>query len=206
MKAAIFFATREGQTRKIADRIAADLRVHDIAVDIQDVSKLRTPIDWRPYTTVCIAASVHAGHHEREILDFVRIHRHELQRLSGVFVSVSLSQAGAQDGTASRLRREQAAADAQRMIDVFVEETGWRPTRSLPVAGALMYSRYNLFIRFVMKRIARKQGAPTDASHDYEFTDWAALDRFVADLVESSAVVPASSGPRPTASRAGRLP
>jgi len=27
------------------------------------------------------------------------------------------------------------------------------------VAGALMYSRYNLFIRFVMKRIARKQYA-----------------------------------------------
>jgi menaquinone-dependent protoporphyrinogen oxidase len=69
------------------------------------------------------------------------------------------------------------------MIDVFVTETGWRPVRSLPVAGALAYSRYNVFIKFVMKRIARKAGAPTDTSRDYEFTDWAALARFVGDTM-----------------------
>jgi hypothetical protein len=30
-----------------------------------------------------------------------------------------------------------------------------------------------------MKQIARKAGAPTDASRNYEFTDWNALDQFV---------------------------
>jgi menaquinone-dependent protoporphyrinogen oxidase len=68
------------------------------------------------------------------------------------------------------------------MIDVFVKETGWRPERTLPVAGALTYSRYNIFVRFVMKRIARAAGAPTDTSRDYEFTNWPALDRFAAEL------------------------
>ena len=34
-----------------------------------------------------------------------------------------------------------------------------------------------------MKRIARKAGAPTDTSRDFEFTDWAALDRFVGDTM-----------------------
>jgi menaquinone-dependent protoporphyrinogen oxidase len=33
-----------------------------------------------------------------------------------------------------------------------------------------------------MKRIARKAGAPTDTSRDYEFTNWQALDRFVEQL------------------------
>jgi menaquinone-dependent protoporphyrinogen oxidase len=67
------------------------------------------------------------------------------------------------------------------MIDMFVQETGWRPARVLPVAGALAYSQYNFIVRFVMKRIARKAGAPTDTSRDYEFTDWATLDRFISD-------------------------
>jgi menaquinone-dependent protoporphyrinogen oxidase len=53
------------------------------------------------------------------------------------------------------------------------------------VAGALAYSRYNVIVRFVMKRIARQAGGPMDASRDDELTDWAALDRFVGDALAS---------------------
>jgi menaquinone-dependent protoporphyrinogen oxidase len=74
------------------------------------------------------------------------------------------------------------------MIDVFVDETGWRPADVLRVAGALAYSRYNLIVRAVMKHIARKAHAPTDTSRDYEFTDWNAIDRFVARLCRVSDV------------------
>ena len=187
MKAAVFFATREGQTRKIADRIAADFRAHELAVDLHDVKGLHSPLDWPHYEVACVAASVHGGHHEPEMIDFVRRHREQLERLAAVFVSVTLSEAGAEDPGATPARRQQFAADAQRMIDVFVAETGWRPRRSLPVAGALAYSRYNFVIRFVMKRIARKQGAPTDTARDYEFTNWPALDRFIDEVVQSAA-------------------
>jgi menaquinone-dependent protoporphyrinogen oxidase len=69
------------------------------------------------------------------------------------------------------------------MIDVFVQETGWRPPYVLPVAGALAYSKYNFFIKLIMKTISRMAGGPTDTSRDYEFTDWVALDRFVLDRV-----------------------
>ena len=51
MRAAVFFATREGQTRKIAERIAADLRARDVDVDIHDVRTFRSPIDWSQYAT-----------------------------------------------------------------------------------------------------------------------------------------------------------
>ena len=78
------------------------------------------------------------------------------------------------------------------MIDVFTHQTGWRPAHALPVAGALPYSRYNFVIRLVMKRIARKAGGPTDTSHDYEFTDWLGVDRFVIDVIGKPARVAAS--------------
>lgn len=181
MRAAILFATREGHTRKIADRIAADLRALGVEADLFDV-RATAAIDWAGYSTACVAASVHVGHHEPEMIAFVRRHREALERLAAPFISVTLSDAGAEDPKRTAAERREAAADAQRMIDVFVGETGWRPDRALPVAGALTYSKYNFLVRFVMKRIARQAGAPTDASRDYEFTDWRAVDRFAATL------------------------
>ena len=35
-----------------------------------------------------------------------------------------------------------------------------------------------------MRRIAKKAGAETDTSRDYEYTDWVALDRFVEEFGE----------------------
>jgi len=185
MTAVVFYATREGHTRKIAERIAVDLRARGASVDVFDVRGAADP-DWTKYAVACLAASVHAGHHEREMIAFARRHRDALVRLDAAFVSVTLSEAGAEDPTRSDAERDAAAADAQRMIDVFVKETGWRPDHTLPVAGALAYSRYNFLVRFLMTRIARKAGAPTDTSRDYEFTDWPALDRFVAGLAGRS--------------------
>jgi menaquinone-dependent protoporphyrinogen oxidase len=185
MKAAVFFATREGQTAKIADHIGIDLRAHGIDADVLNVKNSSAPIDWSAYAMAFVAASVHAEHHEREMIEFVRRHRNQLDQLGAAFISVTMSERGAEDPTAPAERRQQCAADAQRMIDVFIKETGWKPERCLPVAGALMYTRYNFLIRFVMKRISRKQGGPTDTSRDYEFTDWQGLDRFVEDAVST---------------------
>ena len=183
MRAVIFYATREGQTRRIAEHVATDLRRRAHDVERYDVTTVTATIDWSRYDWACVAASVHAGHHEPEMIAFVKRHRQALERLGAAFLSVTLSAAGAEDVRAATESRERAAADAQRMIEVFEQETGWRPERAMPVAGALAYSRYNFIIRFVMKRIARKAGAPTDTSRDYEFTNWSALDTFIGGAV-----------------------
>ena len=185
-KVGVFYATREGQTRRIAEHLASELRAHGVAVDVHDVARLG-PVDWTAYSATILAASVHRGHHEKEMLRFVREHRQQLERAKAAFVSVSLSERGVEDPNETPERRAQYAKDVQRMLDDFVADTGWQPTFVKPVAGALMYSRYNLLIRFVMKRIARQAGASTDTSRDHEFTDWAALDVFVESLLQSAA-------------------
>ena len=98
MRAAIFFATREGHTRRIAARLAADLEQRGAEVDVYNV-RTAGPIEWGNYSTACVAASVHAGTHEREMIAFVKKYRADLERLSAAFVSVSLSQAGVQDAS-----------------------------------------------------------------------------------------------------------
>jgi menaquinone-dependent protoporphyrinogen oxidase len=181
MRAAVFYATREGQARRVAERVSRDLRAQRMEVDLFEVRQLRGSVDWNAYGTVFVVASVHLGRHEREMVRFVRQHRDELSAVSAAFLSISLSQAGAQDDKGPIEKRNQAHADVLGMIETFRAGTGWKPYRCLPVAGALAYTRYNFLVRLLMKRIARQAGASTDTSRDWEFTDWPAVDRFVLD-------------------------
>src|SRR5436190_20518231 len=100
MRTAVFYATREGQARRIAERVRTDLRAQRMEVDLFDVRQLRGPVGWKAYGAAFVIASVHLGHHEREMVRFVRQHRPELEALSAAFLSVSLSQAGVQDEAA----------------------------------------------------------------------------------------------------------
>jgi menaquinone-dependent protoporphyrinogen oxidase len=104
--------------------------------------------------------------------------------MPAAFISVTLSEAGVERRDATPAERASFAADVKKVIDAFVAQTGWRPNRAKPVAGALLYTRYNFIVRFVMKRIARKAGGATDTSRDYEYTDWLALDRFADEIVD----------------------
>lgn len=182
MNAAVFYATREGHTRRVALRITCDLRAKGVDVDVFDVAD-GPLVDWTKYSAACLAASVHAGRYEREMIAFAREHRAELERLSAAFVSVTLTQTAAEDASRTEAERLKAAAEVQETVEVFVRQTAWRPAHVFPVAGALCYSKYNIFVRLIMKQIARKNGAPTDTSRDYEFTDWPALDRFVEGFI-----------------------
>ena len=53
-------------------------------------------------------------------------------------------------------------ADLDAIVARFLATTGWRPTVIKDVAGALLYTRYDIFKRWMMKRIvARRAGPPT---------------------------------------------
>ena len=99
MRAAIFYATREGHTHQIAEHIARNPSATRVAVGMWDVRVEHRAIPWAHIDRVFIAASVHAGHHEPEMIAFVKTHRAHLERLSGALLSVTLSAAGAEDLT-----------------------------------------------------------------------------------------------------------
>lgn len=180
---AVVYATREGQTRRIAEHVAATLRARGFVVDVLEVARDGTP-DFDPsrYAAVVLAASVHIGKHEREMAQFVKEHRATLEQMPSAFLSVSLSEAGAEDVHATAKRRERAEANVKSMVDAFLRETGWNPTQVHPVAGALLYRQYGTIVRLVMRFIAKLVGATTDTSRDYEYTDWRALDRFADEF------------------------
>ena len=79
---------------------------------------------------------------------------------------------------------DEPSGDVQKVLDRFFAETGWHPQHVKPVAGALLYTQYNFLIRFVLKHIAKQAGGSTDTSRNHDYTDWIALDQFVAALAE----------------------
>ena len=182
MRILVAYATKQGQTRAIAEHVGAALRARDMNAELIDVGH-PYDLDLADYDAVVLAASVHMGEHEKEMIRFVRERRAALESLPTAFLSVSMSEGAAEDETNSPEKRAGATQRVQEQIEGFFRQTEWKPDRVQPVAGALMYTKYGFLIRFVMKMIAKRTGTATDTSRDHIYTDFAALDRFVGDLV-----------------------
>ncbi len=179
----VLYATRDGHTARIGERLVAAIHAHGHAADLMDAADLPDRFELDLYDAALLAGSVHAGHHEKELVNFVRQHREALERMPTAFLSVSLSEAGVEDEKAAPEKRAKAAADVEEMIQSFLRETGWHPGKIQAVAGALLYTKYNLLVRLLMKRIAGASGGSTDTAHDHDYTNWALLDRLVDELV-----------------------
>lgn len=180
---AILYATREGQTRRIAGRLAETLRGRGFAVDVVDVVRgVPAGFDLARHEAAIVVASIHIGKHAPEMTSFVRRHRAHLERMPTLFLSVSLSAAGAVDPNATAKRRASASANRDEMIARFLRETGWTPAVVHPVAGALLYRQYGFFVRLMMRFISTIVGASTDTSRDHEYTDWGAVDRYAEEI------------------------
>jgi menaquinone-dependent protoporphyrinogen oxidase len=190
----VFFATREGHTERVAERIAADLRILGFDVDVLPIRR-PLPFSLSNYSAAVLAASVHGGSHEKEMVRFVKDHRVELEAMTTAFLSITLSEAGAERQDATPAQHAQFVQDVDRMLGKFFNETKWLPTMSKPVAGALLYTRYNFLLRLIMRQIAKKAGAATDTSRDYVYTDWVGLDKFVDNLAAEIRSAPVESTP-----------
>lgn len=194
----IVYATRYGQTGKIARFVADRLTERGDDVTLLNASELPRGVSLphnqtpRSFDGVIVGGSIAFGRHERSITRFVSAHRDALNGMLTAFLSVSGSAASPD---------EPGRAQAHRAVDKLLRVTGWTPQRVELVGGAIAYTRYNPLVRFMMKRISASEGRPTDTSRDYEFTDWAQLgrfaDAFTAMLTERA--IPRPSALQPTA-------
>jgi menaquinone-dependent protoporphyrinogen oxidase len=170
----VFYATTEGQTRRIADRLVALL--HDRGIDARAIdvrSDVVRQVDWSSVRLVVAGASVHAGRHQRAMEEFVRAHRDALNPTPSAFFSVSLRAASPKPADTESVRQ---------LAVTFVNAAGWQPTRVITLAGRLAYTQYGWLTRAIMKRIARRAGMATDTTRDHEYTDWAQVSHFADDL------------------------
>lgn len=167
----VLYGTTDGQTRKIATVLAAELRARQCLVDVADAAERPRSRGPEGYDGVVVAASVHAGGYQRSVARWVRAHAPTLATLPTAFLSVCLAVVE---------RRPEARRAAEEIMTRFFRQSGWQPTEAKLVAGALLYTRYGWLKRMVMRRIVAKAGGATDTSKDYEYTDWDDLREFAA--------------------------
>jgi menaquinone-dependent protoporphyrinogen oxidase len=175
----IIYATREGQTGKVAREIAGHLRQAGADVQLLDAREAipAAQVDVGFFDLLVFGASMHAGGLERELVGFVNARAADIRTKRRSFFLVLLSAATRDPGLRSQsLAGARAKMNAQ--LQVPFEETEM-------IAGALKYSRYPLPLRWLMKRIAAKAGGDTDTSRDYEYTDWAQVEAYARRLADA---------------------
>jgi menaquinone-dependent protoporphyrinogen oxidase len=172
----IVYSTQEGQTAKIANRMADRIesaghraRLHQLSVAGPQ------PPDPAGFDGVLVGASVHAGHHAAEVAPWLAKVCGALASRPSALFSVSLS---------AGLPAVGGADQARSYLRELAEQSGWRPEQAEVFGGAVRNSRYGLLKRMLMCGILSRSGAGSfDSARDYEFTDWEAVDAFVDALL-----------------------
>jgi menaquinone-dependent protoporphyrinogen oxidase len=177
----LLYASTHGHTAKIAARIAATLEEDGVNVDLQQLHASENQPAPPDYDAVILGASIHVGHHQRALVKWAEQHHTALGLTPSAFFSVCLTAA---DDT------EESRAATRGYLDDFVERTGWTPRESTTFAGALQYREYDVATRALMRLLMRRTHQPTDTSHDYDYTDWDAVDRWAHELAATLCVVP----------------
>jgi menaquinone-dependent protoporphyrinogen oxidase len=165
----VVYASKHGHTAKIAARLAETLRADGATAALEPAASDPSP---HAFDAVVVGASIHAGHHQREVIDWIERHRDALAHTPAAFFSVCLAAADETD---------ESLEETQRYIDEFIAASGWTPQRSITFAGALQYREYDFMTRLLMRLLMWKGHHPTDTSRDYDYTDWAQVEQFAHD-------------------------
>lgn len=171
MKILIGYATKEGQTRKIARYVA------DVAVEAGHTVELLAlddadDIDVSRFDRVLLAAPIHVGHYPKALATFVVNNLAQLTRSQAHFMSVSLAAAGHDADDWKSLGK---------IVDDLSAATGWMPARVKHVAGAYLPSKYDILTGFIMARIVSAKDPQINTSQDKIYTDWSDLNGWLRD-------------------------
>ncbi len=169
----VLYGTTDGHTARISRFIGDALGEIGHAVDVVEAGRDAPRPD--DYAGIVVAASVHASGFQRTVHRWLRLHTPALRDKPTAFVPVCLAVLQSEPAV-----REELDAHIER----FLTETGFTPSATRIVAGAVLYTRYNWIKRWVMRRIVLKAGGGTDTSRDYEYTDWADVRAFAREFGE----------------------
>ena len=170
----VLFSSYDGQTRRIAERVARGLIAagHSARACAFDASDALANL--RGYDAVVVGSAMRFGRHSPAFAKRLRAHAAQLARLPNAFYSVCLSVAGPRP-------RPDLVTEANEKL---FRAARWTPQEVASFAGALLYRRYKPWLRLVMRFIVSRAGGDTDTSRDYEYTDWTAVDRFAAEIAQ----------------------
>lgn len=171
----IVYESKNGQTHKISKYICDRMSQQGHTVEMMRVNQI-LPVALSNYDGVIVGAPIYMRSYPRLIRKWVAQHGQELNKKQSAFFSVCMQ---------VLQKDEQSQRDLLMISETFFKKTAWYPKRRKVFAGAVVFSRYNVFVRYVMKSFSVRAGKPLDVHHDYEFTPWTEVARFSDDFISS---------------------
>jgi menaquinone-dependent protoporphyrinogen oxidase len=163
----LFYATRDGQSRRIAERIANRLAAHGIPVLPRDLAGGSvTPSSLAAARLVVVVAAVRYGRPLPEAEQFLASYRTLREPPQLVLLSVNL--------TARKPGKDTVEGNAYLRKSIARHRLA--PAFALAIAGRLDYSRYGWLDRQVIRFIMKLTGGPTDPKTCIEYTPWDVVD------------------------------
>lgn len=166
MRTAILYLTRDGQTKKIAERIADQLSDCTI-INLREQAVVSS-VNFANFDQIIIGASIRYGHFDPLLEKFIGQHFALLNSKKSAFFSVNL--------TARKANRNTPETNAYTRK--LLARIAWRPDFVEVFAGALFYPRYGFFDKMMIRFIMTITKGDTDTSREYEYTDWQKVDQF----------------------------
>ena len=175
MNILVLYGSLEGQTEKIAEHIAEVIRNRGYQATTLSGENLPADFSTADYRAAIIGGSIHMNKYPKCVKTFVNSHRDWLNKVPSAFFTVCM---------AIHSQEEKSKTQAAEYGEHFLAQAGWQPRLTAIFAGAVKYTRYNFFTRFIMKMISKHEGGSTDTSRDHEYTDWGKVARFAETFID----------------------
>ena len=170
---ALFYATRDGQSHRIAERIFNRLAASQTLGPPQDVAVARpAPEDLAAASAIVLVAAVRYGKHLPEAERFLAAYSSLATPPPLALASVNL--------TARKPEKTTAAGNAY--LRKTIARHGLTPALAVAFAGRLDYRRYSWRDRAIIRFIMLLTGGPTDPATSVEYTSWDAVDDFAVRI------------------------
>jgi menaquinone-dependent protoporphyrinogen oxidase len=171
----LYYATRDGQARRIAERIAGRLAETGIKASPQDLAAtLPAPERLAQARLVTIVAAVRYGRHLPEGRRFLSVYQTLRAPPPLIFLSVSLAARKPGKDTAEGNVYLRKAIARHRLA----------PALALAIAGRLDYPRYGWLDQQMIRFIMTLTRGPTDLRTSIEYTAWNVVDGVALRIAE----------------------
>lgn len=168
-KILVVYGSKYGQAAKIGKSICNYLLAAEHTAEHFSVDEIPASLSLINYDAFIIGGGVYSSGYSRKLYKWTKKNSHFLSIKSSAFFSVCLG-----------ILQKKPSVDEEehRIMSEFFAKTGWQPKLTVIFAGALSYSKYNWFLKRIMRSIAKKAGTDTDIKKDYEYTDWKEVQNF----------------------------
>jgi menaquinone-dependent protoporphyrinogen oxidase len=173
--AALYYATRDGQSRRIAEHIFRRLAESKMLAPPQDLAVTRpAPADLAGASVVVLVATVRYGRHLPEADRFLAAYRSLNSPPPLALASVNLT----------ARKPAKTTATGNPYLRKVIARHRLAPALAVAFAGRLDYRRYGWLDRQIIRFIMLLTRGPTNPDTCIEYTSWRAVDEFAARIAD----------------------